>query len=61
MSAYCKVASPYQETGNSFNPNTPAQRDYAAAATLRTYDCLTGGNKEWSYERWSYERWVYER
>ena len=41
MSAYCNVASPYQETGDSFNPDTPAQRDYAAAATLRTHDCLT--------------------
>ncbi len=41
MSAYCGVASPYQETGDSFNPDTPAQRDYAAAATLRTHGCLT--------------------
>ena len=42
MSAYCKVASPYQEIGNSFQPDTPAARDYAAAATLRTHDCITG-------------------
>ena len=42
MSAYCGVASPTQEVGNDFNPDTPAQRDYAAAATLRIHDCLTG-------------------
>ena len=46
MSAYCNVASPYQETGDSFNPDTPAQRDYAAAATLRTHDCLTMNDDE---------------
>ena len=41
MSAYCGVASPYKEVGDSFNPDTPAARDYAAAATLRTHGCLT--------------------
>ncbi len=41
MSAYCGVASPYQETGDSFQPDSPAARDYAAAATLRTHGCLT--------------------
>ena len=41
MSAYCGVASPTQEVGDAFNPNDPAQRNYAAAATLRTYNCLT--------------------
>ena len=46
MYAYCGVASPYQEIGDSFNPDTPAQRDYAAAATLRMHDCITGGNKK---------------
>jgi hypothetical protein len=46
MSAYCNVASPYQETGDSFNPDTAAQRDYAAAATLRTHHCLTDDNKD---------------
>ncbi len=40
MSAYCKVASPINETGNSFFPNTPAQRNYAAAATLRMWNCV---------------------
>ena len=42
MSAYCGVASPYKEVGDSFNPDSPAERDYAAAATLRTHGCLTG-------------------
>ena len=46
MSAYCGVASPAQEVGDSFNPDTPAQRDYAAAATLRTHNCLTGESNE---------------
>lgn len=41
MSAYCGVASAFQETGDAFQPNTPAARDYAAAATLRTHQCLT--------------------
>ena len=44
MSAYCGVASAYQETGNAFQPNTPAARNYAAAATLRTRQCLTDEN-----------------
>lgn len=42
MSAYCGVASPDNEVGDAFNPDSPAQRDYAAAATLRTHGCLTG-------------------
>jgi hypothetical protein len=46
MSAYCGVASPDREVGDSFNPDTPAQRNYAAAATLRTRNCLTGGTEE---------------
>ncbi len=46
MSAYCDVASPVQEVGDNFDPDTPAQRDYAAAATLRTHNCLTGDNKD---------------
>ncbi len=45
MSAYCGVASPAQEVGDAFAPDTPAQRDYAAAATLRTHDCLTGDSQ----------------
>lgn len=41
MSAYCGVASPYKEVGDAFKPDTPAERDYAAAAVLRTHGCLT--------------------
>jgi hypothetical protein len=40
MSSYCRVASPLNETGNSFYPNTASGRDYAAAATLRMSNCL---------------------
>lgn len=40
MSAYCGVASPLNERGTMFEPNSPALRNYAAAATLRTLDCL---------------------
>lgn len=46
MSAYCGVASAYKEMGNAFQPDTPAERNYAAAATLRTHECLTGGDKK---------------
>ena len=45
MSAYCSVASPYKEIGKAFEPDTAAARNYAAAATLRTHDCLTGKAK----------------
>jgi hypothetical protein len=40
MSAYCGVASPYNEQGRNFFPDQSAQRNYAAAATLRTLRCL---------------------
>jgi N-acetylmuramoyl-L-alanine amidase len=40
MSTYCGVASPFNETGNTFAPNEPAFRNYSAAATLRTLNCL---------------------
>lgn len=40
MSAYCKVASPVNETGTAFSPNAQARRNYAAAATLRMLDCV---------------------
>jgi N-acetylmuramoyl-L-alanine amidase len=42
MSAFCNVASPYNETGNSFQPDTESGRNYAAAATYRMHDCLAG-------------------
>lgn len=40
MSTYCGVASPFNETGTAFSPNEPAFRNYSAAATLRTLNCL---------------------
>jgi N-acetylmuramoyl-L-alanine amidase len=40
MSAYCGVASPFNEAGTAFSPNEPAFRNYSAAATLRTLNCL---------------------
>ncbi len=40
MSSYCGVASPLNESGTAFAPNESALRDYAAAATLRTLNCL---------------------
>ena len=42
MSAFCNVASPYNEAGNSFNPDTESGRNYAAAATLRMHSCIMG-------------------
>lgn len=42
MSSYCKVASPVNEKGDAFEPNSPALRNYAAAATLRTLNCVKG-------------------
>jgi len=42
MSAYCGVASPLNETGTNFAPDQPAQRNYAAAATVRMLDCVKG-------------------
>jgi hypothetical protein len=44
MSSYCEVASPLNETGSSFFPNSSAQRNYAAAATLRMMNCVKTGN-----------------
>ncbi|MEO0374946.1 MAG: S-layer homology domain-containing protein, partial [Cyanobacteria bacterium P01_A01_bin.17] len=40
MSSYCGVASPENEQGRAFNPDEASQRNYAAAATLRTLNCL---------------------
>jgi hypothetical protein len=40
MSTYCGVASPLNERGTAFAPDTSAQRNYAAAATLRMLNCL---------------------
>ncbi|MBD2498210.1 S-layer homology domain-containing protein [Nostoc sp. FACHB-280] len=40
MSAYCGVATPVNETGNAFFPNSGTRRNYGAAATLRMLNCL---------------------
>jgi len=40
MSAYCGVASPLNETGNAFSPESAAQRNYAASATRRMLKCM---------------------
>jgi N-acetylmuramoyl-L-alanine amidase len=42
MSTYCGVASPLNERGTTFAPNSAAQRNYAAAATLRMLNCAKG-------------------
>lgn len=39
LSQFCGIATPINETGSSFAPNTPAQRNYAAAAMVRLLDC----------------------
>ena len=39
LSGYCGIASPLNETGNNFAPQTAAQRNYAAAAMVRLLDC----------------------
>lgn len=40
MSGYCRVASPVNERGTAFTPNSPALRNYATAATLRMINCV---------------------
>ncbi|MEG3438859.1 DUF3747 domain-containing protein [Pannus brasiliensis CCIBt3594] len=40
MSGFCGVASPLNERGTDFAPNDPAKRNYAAAAIVRTLDCV---------------------
>lgn len=40
MSGYCGVASPLSERGTAFAPNSAALRNYAAAATLRSLNCI---------------------
>ncbi|WP_013321591.1 DUF3747 domain-containing protein [Gloeothece verrucosa] len=40
MSGYCRVASAVNEQGDTFAPKAPAQRNYAAAATLRLRNCV---------------------
>lgn len=40
MSTFCNVATPVNEQGNTFAPDSAAQRNYAAAATLRMLNCV---------------------
>lgn len=40
MSSYCGVASPLNEVGTRFAPDTASNRNYAAAATLRMLKCV---------------------
>ncbi len=40
MSSYCSVASPLNEIGDRFVPDEYAQRNYAAASTLRMLNCV---------------------
>lgn len=40
MSSYCGVASPLNEVGTRFEPDSAAKRNYAAAATLRMLKCV---------------------
>lgn len=42
MSSYCGVASPLNERGANFAPDSQSQRNYAAAATLRMLNCVSG-------------------
>jgi hypothetical protein len=39
MAAFCAIATPLNETGTSFAPNTHALRDYTAAVSVRAIDC----------------------
>jgi N-acetylmuramoyl-L-alanine amidase len=45
MSGFCGVASSLNEQGSSFVPNDPARRNYAAAAIVRTLDCVKTAKK----------------
>ncbi|GFE69541.1 DUF3747 domain-containing protein [Chroococcus sp. FPU101] len=40
MSSFCNTASPFNEQGDAFAPNQPANRNYAAAAIIRSLDCV---------------------
>ncbi|MEL6381372.1 MAG: DUF3747 domain-containing protein [Cyanobacteria bacterium J06626_18] len=41
MSGYCGVASPFNEQGDAFQPNSESLRNYTAAAIERLFDCGT--------------------
>ncbi len=51
MSAFCGVASPYNERGNSFFPDTASSRNYAAAAAVRMQKCLSNSTEQASLEQ----------
>ena len=42
MAAFCAIATPLNETGTSFAPNTNALRDYTASVSVRAVDCPAG-------------------
>ncbi|MEM9087633.1 MAG: DUF3747 domain-containing protein [Cyanobacteria bacterium P01_F01_bin.53] len=46
LSGYCGIATPLNESGSSFAPNTPAQRNYAAAAMVRLIDCSNAASAQ---------------
>ena len=50
MSAFCGVASPYNERGNSFFPDSASSRNYAAAAAVRMQKCLSNSTQQASLE-----------
>jgi hypothetical protein len=39
MSAYCNVATPFNERGTEFRPNSDSLRNYTTAAVVRLVDC----------------------
>lgn len=39
MAAFCAIATPLNETGTNFSPNSNALRDYTAAVAVRAIDC----------------------
>lgn len=39
MAGFCAIATPLNETGTNFAPNTNALRDYTAAVSVRAIDC----------------------
>ncbi|MGF1523753.1 MAG: DUF3747 domain-containing protein [Leptolyngbyaceae cyanobacterium] len=41
MSGYCGVATPFNEQGTTFQPNSESLRNYTAAAIERLFDCGT--------------------
>ncbi|MEM9002354.1 MAG: DUF3747 domain-containing protein [Cyanobacteria bacterium P01_F01_bin.86] len=41
MSGYCGVATPFNEQGTAFQPNSESLRNYTAAAIERLFDCGT--------------------